>query len=297
MDLTLLALAKGYTDKQIEKAEMGGIQLDRSLTKEGFAADAKAVGEAISKTVGAPGPEGPQGPQGEPGISGVHVGTEPPTDDTANVWINTDESASVSDFIQSPSTASIGQTIVVKAVDENSKPTEWEVVDLPSGSSGDRPIELMRTVTIPADIATDTSGVIWSQSAGDTTKPYKFEVDIEPLKYLVMIYKGSKEGSTVGGTQSTTKLIGNIECETLTTAFTASTVHGRAALLTWDGYTVLQTTQGTTWGELNWVSPRVDASIPPTVGLTEVSKIVVWNWENNAYWAEGTTFDIYGVRA
>lgn len=47
MDLTTLALAKSYTDKQIEKAEMGDIELDSSLTKAGFAADAAAVGKAI----------------------------------------------------------------------------------------------------------------------------------------------------------------------------------------------------------------------------------------------------------
>ena len=32
--------------------------------------------------------------------------------------------------------ADIGQTIVVKSVDENGKPTEWESVDMPSGGSG-----------------------------------------------------------------------------------------------------------------------------------------------------------------
>lgn len=34
--------------------------------------------------------------------------------------------------IQAPSAAEVGQTIVVKAVDENGKPTEWEVADIPS---------------------------------------------------------------------------------------------------------------------------------------------------------------------
>ena len=40
--------------------------------------------------------------------------------------------------IPSPSTATVGQTIVVKAVDSNGVPTEWEAADMPSGggSSG-----------------------------------------------------------------------------------------------------------------------------------------------------------------
>lgn len=37
------------------------------------------------------------------------------------------------DYIQIPSTAKVGQTIVVKAVDDNGKPTEWEAADMASG--------------------------------------------------------------------------------------------------------------------------------------------------------------------
>lgn len=37
--------------------------------------------------------------------------------------------------ITPPATAEIGQTIVVKSVDENGKPTEWEAADLPVGGS------------------------------------------------------------------------------------------------------------------------------------------------------------------
>lgn len=36
-----------------------------------------------------------------------------------------------------PTTASVGQTVVVKSVDETGKPTAWEPVALPSGSGGD----------------------------------------------------------------------------------------------------------------------------------------------------------------
>lgn len=40
------------------------------------------------------------------------------------------------DYIPVPSTAEVGQTIVVKAVDENGKPTEWEAADALSDSDG-----------------------------------------------------------------------------------------------------------------------------------------------------------------
>lgn len=39
----------------------------------------------------------------------------------------------VQEGIPVPTTASVGQTIVVKSVDETGKPTEWEAADLPSG--------------------------------------------------------------------------------------------------------------------------------------------------------------------
>ena len=48
MDMTTFVLAKNYADKQIEKAEMGDIELDNTLTKQGFAADAKAVGDKLN---------------------------------------------------------------------------------------------------------------------------------------------------------------------------------------------------------------------------------------------------------
>lgn len=36
-----------------------------------------------------------------------------------------------------PATAKVGQTIVVKSVDANGKPTAWEAADLPSGGGAD----------------------------------------------------------------------------------------------------------------------------------------------------------------
>jgi hypothetical protein len=38
--------------------------------------------------------------------------------------------------VASPETATVGQTIVVKEVDENGKPTQWEAADFPSGGGG-----------------------------------------------------------------------------------------------------------------------------------------------------------------
>lgn len=47
--------------------------------------------------------------------------------------------------IPTPTTATVGQTIVVKAVDENGKPTEWEAKDVvtQSGVTEERVNELI----------------------------------------------------------------------------------------------------------------------------------------------------------
>jgi hypothetical protein len=75
-----------------------------------------------------------RGPQGETGTSsggsGVHVGPDAPTDSAINVWIDTDDGETVV-LVEAPVTANVGQTIVVKAVDENGTPVAWEAADLP----------------------------------------------------------------------------------------------------------------------------------------------------------------------
>lgn len=49
--------------------------------------------------------------------------------------------------------ADIGQTIVVKSVDENGKPTEWETVDMPSGGSGGGETwRLLNSIVVEEDV-------------------------------------------------------------------------------------------------------------------------------------------------
>lgn len=71
-----------------------------------------------------------QGPKGETGDSGVYIGENPP--EGTKVWINPEGEPS-GNYIPTPETAEIGQTVVVKSVDENGKPFEWEAADFPEG--------------------------------------------------------------------------------------------------------------------------------------------------------------------
>lgn len=51
-----------------------------------------------------------------------------------------------------PTSAEVGQTIVVKAVDASGKPTAWEAANMPSGGGGGScigPYKFIQTVTIP----------------------------------------------------------------------------------------------------------------------------------------------------
>ncbi len=68
-----------------------------------------------------------------------------------------------------PQTASVGQTVAVKAVDENGKPTEWEAADMGSGvgGGGSSQWKIIRDLTITenadrVDISTNDAGEAFS---------------------------------------------------------------------------------------------------------------------------------------
>lgn len=69
--------------------------------------------------------------RGEPGKSGVLTVNGIAPDENGNVEITVSDSGGIE-----VTGAKVGQTIVVKAVDENGKPTEWETADFPQGGAG-----------------------------------------------------------------------------------------------------------------------------------------------------------------
>ena len=62
-------------------------------------------------------------------------------------------SEEISDCVIAPTTASVGQALVVKVVDENSKPTEWETSDIPSAVTDNHINNLINTALNAIGIA------------------------------------------------------------------------------------------------------------------------------------------------
>lgn len=99
---------------------------------------------------GPAGKDGEQGPAGEDGL-GVPAAT---AEDAGKVpVVQADGSYGLGSMIPAPETAEVGQTIVVKAVDENGKPTEWEAADMASGGGSVGGIHLIARVVTEANAA------------------------------------------------------------------------------------------------------------------------------------------------
>lgn len=82
---------------------------------------------------GSKGSTGPAGADGAPGKDGLGVPVATAEDEGKTPVVQADGSYGLGRMIPAPETAEVGQTIVVKAVDETGKPTEWEAADALSG--------------------------------------------------------------------------------------------------------------------------------------------------------------------
>lgn len=73
--------------------------------------------------------------RGKDGKDAIYTLAEGETFDDvpSDIDVVIDPNGGGSDYIYSPAKAEVGQTIVVKSVDANGKPKEWEAVDFPTG--------------------------------------------------------------------------------------------------------------------------------------------------------------------
>lgn len=98
-----------YADKSLQINNNNNILIDSTLSIEGRAADAKAVGDRITSL--------------DMLVGDISIAEQ----------INT---ALAESAILTPNTAKVNQILSVKSVDANGKPTEWETVDVPEGGGG-----------------------------------------------------------------------------------------------------------------------------------------------------------------
>lgn len=83
--------------------------------------------------------------------------------------------------ITAPTTATVGQIIKVKSVDDAGKPTEWEAADLPSG--GGETWTLIKDITLEEDVAS-----IWEQN-----------LNLKKLYFTMAIVGTSQNTASVNG--------------------------------------------------------------------------------------------------
>lgn len=102
---------------------------------------------------GKKGSTGPAGADGAPGKDGLGV-PAPTAEDAGKVpVVQGDGSYGLADRIAPPATAQVGQTIVVKTVDADGKPTAWEAANMPSGGGSGGGIHLIARVITEANAA------------------------------------------------------------------------------------------------------------------------------------------------
>ena len=97
---TYIPSLEGYATEEYVDNSVENLELENYYTKEEVDEAVKNVevdltGYATHDYVqyaieGLEGPMGPQGPQGEPGTSGIHVGSNAPTDEDMLIWIDLD---------------------------------------------------------------------------------------------------------------------------------------------------------------------------------------------------------------
>lgn len=92
--------------------------------------------------------------------------------------------------------AEVGQFLKVAAVDEKGVPTAWETVDAPVGGSAE--FRHIRTVTIPDDVTTDTSGVTFVvKELNDCTFGFDTDEDGNPFDlHELLIFSNASTSHT-----------------------------------------------------------------------------------------------------
>lgn len=106
-------------------------------------------------------------------------GLTPYVGENGNWWVGETDSGVYASGVKVTG-AEIGQTIVVKAVDENGVPTEWECAELNNSKW-----RLLHEFTIPEDLTSDMSGVRWMTNENGHVSRFYVASDINGEAFSV----------------------------------------------------------------------------------------------------------------
>lgn len=149
----------------------------------------------------------------------VYVQSDEPQGVDGALWLDTDaDGASGKAIVYAPNNAKVGQTIVVKSVDQNGRPTEWEAMDMSSGDEW----ELFSEINITEEVGSLDIGSCNNVANAFRDKHYK-EVTLQityiqptsPVSWLrigVNNHNGGETGNVPNAlrTKETTYVTANI---------------------------------------------------------------------------------------
>ena len=180
----------GYTWAAVSGGSVDG---DATLTKAGYAADAKAAGDAIEKKLDATalptaindalaqakasgefdGAKGDKGEKGDPGAQGIRGEKGADGKDGAGMDVTG---------------AKVGQIAKITAVDSAGKPTAWEPVDMPSVGTYTLPIAsptvlggvkpIAKTDAMTQGVGVDAAGSLWTAALGGSDWDFIAHIDV-----------------------------------------------------------------------------------------------------------------------
>ena len=178
-----------------------------------------------------------------------------------------------------PSSAQVGQTIVVKAVDENGKPTEWECAMIDPGFIGDCELIAFGTLSDVGSID------VYKDTNGNT-----FE-----LTKAVLIINGNHSQNGMQRFLYNKKHGDGIEVECKTTYnFTVFECRKNQALK-------VTSYSGSAMSSIYKSTPKIVIDETGGVSLSNIineniTSVSAITWSGSSPWVAGTTYALYGVR-
>lgn len=135
------------------------------------------------------------------GAEEIVISATEPTDENVKIWINPEEEDEANGGGSGSGTsidvtAEVGQTIRVKAVDANGKPTAWEAVDFPEGVSSwndltDKPFNIVELMPKTELVYYDATGIFTASTDFELAAGRTYIVNWNGVEYTATASAGT----------------------------------------------------------------------------------------------------------